>query len=70
MSGMEVESFEKFGPKYFQYISKTEKQQVALTINILYTYLLSKSFNFAGDFIERMITSQWLLTAPPCLQSH
>ena len=28
MSSMEVESFEKFGPQYFQYIYKSEKQQV------------------------------------------
>lgn len=27
MSSMEVESFEKFGPQYFQYIYKSEKQQ-------------------------------------------
>ncbi|XP_052764126.1 1-phosphatidylinositol 3-phosphate 5-kinase-like isoform X2 [Mya arenaria] len=27
MSGMEVESFEKFGPEYFQYLASIEKQQ-------------------------------------------
>ena len=32
MSSMEVESFEKFGPQYFQYIYKSEKQQVLLVI--------------------------------------
>ena len=28
MSSMEVESFEKFGPEYFQYLMGTDKQQV------------------------------------------
>ena len=28
MSGMEIESFEKFGPEYFKYISKAYTEKV------------------------------------------
>ena len=38
--------------------------------NILYTKLLTWSFNLARDFIERMTTLQWLLQVPPYLRSR
>ena len=37
-------------------------------VNILYTKRGVGSFNLARDFIERMLTSQWLAKVPPCLK--
>ena len=38
--------------------------------NNLYTKPLTWAFSIAGDFIKRMMTSQWLLRVLPCLRSH
>ena len=36
----------------------------------IYTQFLTWPFNFTRDFIERTITSRWLLKVPPCLSSR
>ena len=42
----------------------------SLKIDYAYTHLLTRSLNFAGDFIERMTTLQLSLKLPPYLRSR